>query len=135
MSITLNQVRIAWGDSGAYARHSSHGGWVCCVRGEGQTGHVLAGPFRAATEAEALASAFHAAPAEGRTRAAAVPARHILRAGQVDGRLCFAARATGGLDLLDQLFPNATWFRDDDDGQWCPTGLVIEPVTTDEVLP
>ena len=58
----LALVREAWACPGAYARESGQGGWVVCVRRLDPTGPVVAGPFRALTEAEALVAALEAAP-------------------------------------------------------------------------
>ena len=55
-------VRLAWGCPGAYARESSRGGWVVCVRNLDPNGPVFAGPFRGPTERAALETALEAAP-------------------------------------------------------------------------
>ena len=54
----LALVREAWGCSGVYARESSRGGWVVCVR---DVAGGFAQTFRAATEAAALVAALEAA--------------------------------------------------------------------------
>jgi hypothetical protein len=74
-------VRELWDDAGAYVRQSSRGGWVVCIRGAGLV--VIAGPFRGATEGEALLAALQAAPQKGMRKhpigaqTAAAPGRRL----------------------------------------------------------